>query len=210
MLLSPALANKARTSPLRVALPPMKTEPKGDRFQAREDIVVTLRRLRRDCDRSRTLIRAEAQEGGDVAGAIELFMVLEIEQFYVATDGDGNDGVTNIGEFASAVSTGDTRRDQMRIDVAAVLALDRWSRIIFPEEHTLHFPGFERPQDATKSGDPTPVRLCTREHFSDFHRGTLSDPLIEKSMSVISNLFVRHTGHIGGEAANHALFDVWM
>ena len=72
-------------------------------------------------------------------------MILKIEQFYVATDDDGNDGVTNIGEFASAVSASDARRDQMRIDVAAVLALDGWSRIIFSEEHTLHFPGFERP-----------------------------------------------------------------
>ena len=58
-------------------------------------------------------------------------VLLEIEQFDVAADGDGNDGVADVGEFASGASASDARRDHVGVEVAAVRALDRASRIVF-------------------------------------------------------------------------------
>src|SRR5208282_399627 len=52
------------------------------------------------------LIGAEAQERCDVAGAIQVGVLLEIEQFYVAADGDGDDGIADVGEFARGLSAG--------------------------------------------------------------------------------------------------------
>src|SRR3982074_3355634 len=73
---------------------------------------------------SRRLIRAEAQERCDVAGAIQFVVLLEIEQFDIALKGERDDSVANVGEFASSASASDARRHQVGVEVAAVRAMD--------------------------------------------------------------------------------------
>jgi hypothetical protein len=153
--------------------------------------------LRRRCDLPRRLIRPEAQERRDVAGAIQSVVLFEIEQFDVAPDGDGDDGVADVGEFVSGASTSDARCDQVGVEVAAVRALDGSSRIVFGEEDGLHFATFQRLQDASQAGDTAPVGLGKLQRLTDFHRGAFSDPLIQESAGVIANLFIRDAGNVG-------------
>src|SRR5260370_3460283 len=77
-----------------------------------------------------SLIGAEAEQRRDTAGAIQIGMFLEVEQFDVATDGDGDDGVRNVAEFASEASARDARGHQMGVDVAAVRTLARFSGLV--------------------------------------------------------------------------------
>src|SRR4029077_25728 len=95
----------------------------------------SLLRCRRDLPGR--LIGPKAQERRDVAGAIQSVVLLEIEQLDVATDGNGNDGIADVGEFARAASAGNARCDQVGGEVAAVRALDRSSGIVFGEEDGL-------------------------------------------------------------------------
>ncbi len=111
------------------------------------------------------LIGAEAQQRRDIAGAIQIAVLLEIEQFDVATDGDGNDGVANVVEFASEASASDARRHQVGVEVAAVRALDRSSRIVVGEKNGLHFPAFQRLQHAAEAGDTASVGLGEIHRF---------------------------------------------
>ena len=57
-------------------------------------------------------------------------------------------GVMDIVEFAGETSAGYAGRDQVSIEVAAVRAFDRSSRIGFAEKDALHLPGFERLKNA--------------------------------------------------------------
>ena len=95
-------------------------------------------------------------------------MLLEIEQFNIAADGDRDDGVADVGEFASGVSAGDTRRHQVGVEVAAVRALDRPRGIVFGEEDALHFPGLQRLQHAAQAGDAASVGLGEIQRFAGF------------------------------------------
>ena len=153
--------------------------------------------LRRRRDLPRRLIRPEAQERRDVAGAIQSVVLLEIKQFDVATDGDGDDGVADVGEFMSGASTSDTRCDQVGVEMAAVRALDGSSRIVFGEENGLHFSAFQCLQDASEAGDTAPVGLGELQRLTNFRRGTFSDPLIKESTGVIANLLIRNAGNVG-------------
>jgi len=153
--------------------------------------------LRRRRDLPRRLIRPKAQERRDIPCTIQSLVLLEVEQFDVTTDGDGDDGIADIGEFVGSASASDARRHQVGVEVAAVRALDGSSRIVFSEEDGLHFPGFQRLQDASKTGDTAPVAFGELQRFADFRRGTFSDPVIQESARVIANLFTRHAGNIG-------------
>jgi hypothetical protein len=83
------------------------------------------------------------------------------------------------------------------VEVAAVRALDGSSRIVFVKEDGLHFPGFQRLQDASEAGDAAPVALGELQRFADFRRGTFSDPLSKESAGVVANLFIRDAGNVG-------------
>jgi len=74
------------------------------------------------------LIGAEAQQGGNVSGAIKLGVVLHVEQFNVAADGGGNDGFGYIFDFAGLVAAGRALSHYMRVKVAAIHALYRQMR----------------------------------------------------------------------------------
>src|SRR6266404_242415 len=150
---------------------------------------VSLLRCRREVPRR--LIRPEAQECRDVAGAIQSVVLLEIEQFDVAADGDGDDGVADVGEFASSASASDARSHQVGVQVAAVRALDGSGRKILAEEDGLHLPGLQCLQDSTEAGDTAPVALGELQRFADFRRGAFRDPLIQESRGVVANLFIR-------------------
>src|SRR5208282_5746522 len=113
------------------------------------------------------------------------------------TDGDGEDGIADVGEFASRLSAGHARRDQVDVEVTAVRALDGPSRIVFREEDGLHFPGLQRLQHAAEAGDTTSVGLGEIQRLADFGRGAFRDPLIENGGGAIANLFVRNAGYIG-------------
>src|SRR5260370_30772294 len=65
-----------------------------------------------------SLIGAEAEQRRDTAGAIQIGMFLEVEQFDVATDGDGDDGVRNVAEFASEASASAARGHQVALEEA--------------------------------------------------------------------------------------------
>lgn len=62
--------------------------------------------LRRRRDVSRSLVRAEAQKRTYVPGAVQIAVLFKAKQFDVAPDGDGDDGVADIGQFAGRVSAG--------------------------------------------------------------------------------------------------------
>ena len=93
--------------------------------------------LRCHCNLARRLIGTEAQKRCNVTGTIKAVIVLEIEQLDVATDGNGNDGVANVSDFASGISASYAQGDEVGIEVAAVNALDRSRRIVFAEEDCL-------------------------------------------------------------------------
>ena len=79
---------------------------------------------------------------------IQRLVLLEIEQFDVATDGDRNDRIADIVGFAGETSAGYAGRDQVGVEVAAVRAFDRSNRIGFAEKDALHLSGFERLKNA--------------------------------------------------------------
>src|ERR1700674_2125627 len=94
--------------------------------------------LRRSRDLPCRLIRPKAQKRRDVAGTIQSVVLLEIKQFDVPLDGDGDDGIADVGKFVRAASAGDARCDQVGVKMAAVRALDGSSRIVFSKENGLH------------------------------------------------------------------------
>jgi hypothetical protein len=77
------------------------------------------------------LAGAEAQEGGDVAGVIEIVVIFQIEQLDIAADGDGDDGIADVGQFAGAVSAGYAKLDEVGVEMTAVRALYGFGGIIF-------------------------------------------------------------------------------
>lgn len=54
------------------------------------------RRLGRYCSLAFVLVRAEAQQGGNVAGLLEFRVVLHIEQFNIAPNGRRDDGFADV------------------------------------------------------------------------------------------------------------------
>ena len=87
--------------------------------------------------------------------------------------------------------------DQMGVEVAAVRALDRSSRIVFGEKDGLHFPGFQRLQHAAQAGDAASVGLGEIHRFAGLRGGALRDPSIQHGAGVIANLFIRDAGNVG-------------
>src|SRR6202142_1151062 len=158
----------------------------------------------------RRLIGAETQQRRDVAGTIQSVVFLGVKQFNVAADGDGDDGIADVGQFARGISASHAELDEMGVEVAAVSALDGSRRIVFAEEEALHGPGLQRLQDPAKSGHTAAIGLSEVEGFVDFCGGSFLDPLLEDGAGMIADFFIRNTGDVSREAANQTLFDVSM
>ena len=99
---------------------------------------------------------------------IQFVIILQIEQFDVATNGNRDNGIADISEFASRISARDARRDQVSVEVTAVRALHRSRRIVFRQEKALHLPGLQRLQNPPQARDSAPVGFGEIQGFAGF------------------------------------------
>ena len=96
--------------------------------------------LRRHCQAHPAgLVGSESQQGGDVAGAVELSVIFHVVQFDVAADGGGDNRVTYVVEFARGVSANRAVTDDVSIEMPTIGALDGMSRVVFAHQQGLHF-----------------------------------------------------------------------
>ena len=156
------------------------------------------------------LVGAEAQQRGDVSGAVELGIVLHIYQFRVATNDRRYDRIGNVGNFAGLAAAGRTKLDHVRVDVTTGNALRRQMRKLFADEQRLHFAQLQRAQNAAQSGHAVAITLGLTDRFRSKFVATLVERLLHDAAGMFSNLFVRHLADVRREAAQHSLFHIGM
>ena len=78
------------------------------------------------------MVRAEAEQCGDVARAIQFGVVFQIEQLNVSTDRGRDNGVADVIQFPCPASASHTGGDQVCIEVTAVDTLDSVRRVLVP------------------------------------------------------------------------------
>ena len=64
------------------------------------------RLLRCHLNLARTLVRSKPQQCGDIAGTIQIFVILQREHFDVAFNGNRNNRIADVAEFAGRTSAG--------------------------------------------------------------------------------------------------------
>src|SRR5258708_4924943 len=121
---------------------------------------VSLRYLRCRCYLPRPiLIRPEAQDRRDVSSAIQFRIVLQIKQFNVAADSDGDDRIANVIQFTSRAAASDARRNDVRVEMSAVRTFHGPRGVILTQKERLDFSGLEGAQHATQASHTATVRF---------------------------------------------------
>src|SRR5260370_34013884 len=86
----------------------------------------------------RVLIGAEAQESGDVSGLFQIRIIFDELDLRPVAQGQIDESVGHVGEFAGRVAANGTLADQPRIQMAAGGALSRLTPQTSPNAHTRH------------------------------------------------------------------------
>src|SRR5207302_9865370 len=85
------------------------------------------------------LLGAVAEQGGDVADFVKLGVVFDVEQFDVAADDPGENGLAYVDDLTSFAAADGTEADQVGVEVAAAGALDGLGAIVLSDQQGLHF-----------------------------------------------------------------------
>jgi hypothetical protein len=86
------------------------------------------------------VLRAETQQGSDIACAIEFLTFLDQVQLDIATDRHWNQGIAYIFQFESCAATSVAEANHVRIDVTATGAFDGVGMEVLGHYQRLHFP----------------------------------------------------------------------
>ena len=100
----------------------------------------------RSTDRLNVIVlgRAEAQEGRDVSYAVELGIILYVENFDVMADHPGQYCLGHVDYLASLASADRTEAYQVRVEVAAAGALHGLRDIVIANQQGLYFAHLQR------------------------------------------------------------------
>src|SRR5713226_3269491 len=104
-------------------------------------------------------VGAETEQGGNVAHAVQGLVLRNQNQADVALDRRRDQGFTNIIQVSRGAPTNRAIRDQVRVEVAAVRALDGAGRVLLRHDDGFHFALFGRAQYPSQPGHAASIAL---------------------------------------------------
>src|SRR5438132_7153949 len=115
----------------------------------------------------RVAIGTEAEQGCNVANSIHSLIGRNQHQTNVVSDGGRDQGLTDIGKLAGFAPACWAVRDRVRIQVAAVRALDSMRRILGSHDDALDLTQFRGSKHSPKASDTTSLASRPLECFAD-------------------------------------------
>src|SRR5581483_7017189 len=156
------------------------------------------------------LVGAEAEQRRNVADAIELRIIFDVEQLDVAPNRLWDDHVADVFDLSRLVATNRAEAHQMRIHMPAVFAFNRVGVELVSKQEYLNLAQFKGAENAAEPGGAIPVAVCLSEHFADQCVAAIILPVPQDPIGMIADLLIGDRRDVGRKMAKQPLLYIRM